>query len=76
MPEQAEILKKDIRNILGDMPSSIFLSRIDKAIDDAGADPAALRKAAERVEGMVKLFIGIPQAEKIRARFGEVFKGL
>ncbi len=76
MPERAEILKKDIREILGDLPSSIFLSRIDKAIDDAGTDPAALEKAAERVAGMVKLFIGITQAEKIRARSGEIFKGL
>ena len=73
MPEQAEILQKDIRDILGDLPSNIFLSRIDKAIDDAGADPAALLRAAERIAGMVKLFIGLPQAERIRARLKEIF---
>ena len=75
MPEKAVILKKDIREILGDLPSNIFLSRIDKAIDDAGADPEALKKAAERIAGMVKLFIGLPQAERIRARCGEIFRG-
>ncbi|MHB8174570.1 MAG: hypothetical protein ACYDFU_08960 [Nitrospirota bacterium] len=76
MPDHAEILKKDIREILGDLPSDIFLSRIDKAIDAADADPEKLKKAADRVAGMVRLFIGLAQAEQIRARCQEIFTGL
>jgi len=67
-----EELKLAIRQILGDVASQIFLSRMDKTFDEAGNDKAALSAACARVEKMANLFIGVDEAKVIAKRCKEI----
>ena len=72
LEELAEELKKAVRGVLGDVPSQIFLGRVDKAIDEGKGDLESLQKACERVENMVRLFIGVEESKVIGKRCREV----
>ena len=65
MEKTADVLKSKVREILGDIPSKIFLSRLDKTLDEGSTDKESLLSAAARVERMVSLFISTSLAEKV-----------
>jgi hypothetical protein len=69
-------LKNAIREILGDKPSKLFLGRVDTALDEGASDKESLRKACERVEKMVNLFIGSDEARVIGTRCAEILRKL
>lgn len=66
MLETAEKLKATVRETLGSLPSDIFLARINRTIDEGRADKESLAMAACRVEKMVRLFLGIKEADEVR----------
>ncbi len=72
LAELAEELKKAVRGVLGDVPSQIFLGRVDKAIDDGSTDLESLKQACDKVENMVRLFIGVEESKVIGKRCREV----
>jgi hypothetical protein len=74
--EVVDQLKNAIRGILGDTPSKLFLSRVDKTLDEGAADKDSLVKACEKVEKMVNLFIGVDEAKVIGSRCGEILRKL
>jgi hypothetical protein len=68
----ADELKSTVRSVLGDVPSQIFLGRVDKVIDEGMSDIESLRNASVKVENLVKLFIGVEESKVIGRRFREV----
>jgi len=65
MLETAEMLKTAVSETLGSLPSDLFLARISRTIDEGRADKESLALAACKVEKMVRLFIGIKEADEI-----------
>lgn len=61
-------IKDAVIDVLGGSASQIFLSRMDKTLDEAGGDPAAIRTACVRIEKMVRLFIGPDEARAVGER--------
>lgn len=61
-------IKLAVIDALGDSASQIFLSRMDKTLDEAGPDPESLRQACGRIEKMVRLFIGADEARAVGER--------
>jgi hypothetical protein len=74
--EVVEQLKNAIREILGEAPSQMFLSRVDKTLDEGAADKVSLVQACGKVEKMVHLFIGVDEAKVIGSRCGEILRKL
>ena len=72
LPGVVEELKRTVRAVLGDVPSQIFLGRVDKAIDEGAADLDSLRNACAKVENMVRLFIGVEESKVLGKRCREV----
>ncbi len=70
----AEKLKNAVRDTLGAMPSDIFLSRINRTIDSGLADKESLSLAACKVEKMVRLFLGIKEADKVKCLCEEILQ--
>ncbi|MGA2192571.1 MAG: hypothetical protein ABSG42_04235 [Nitrospirota bacterium] len=69
-------MKNTVREILGDLPSQTFLSRIDDVLDNGCSDKESLTKACARVRSMVDLFIGTDEARVIASRCREVLEKL
>lgn len=61
-------IKRAVIDVLGSSASSIFLSRMDKTLDEAGFDPDAVTHACVRLEKMVRLFIGTDEARAVGER--------
>jgi len=72
MEEIANRLKWMVHEMLGDKPSLMFLSRIDRTLDEGATDKEALLAATARVEKLVNLFICVNLAEKIGCSCREV----
>jgi len=70
--QKVEDIKKIVRETLGDTPSKMFLARIDKLLDDAGDDEAALFDSIVRVEKMVNLFICTDMAHTLDEKCSEI----
>ena len=58
-------LKEKVRESLGDVPSSIFLARVDKTFDEADGSPESLEAACQKIKKMVALFIGKEEANQV-----------
>jgi len=71
MAEVISRLKAMVHEVLGGRSSQIFLSRVDKTIDEA-TDADSLAKACEKVAHMVDLFIGANEAKVISTRCREI----
>jgi len=67
-------IKQVTREILGALPSQMFLGRIDKALDECAYDREKLCIACRKVEGMVRLFIGVEEARELGVRYGEILR--
>jgi hypothetical protein len=74
MVATAEKLKSAVRDTLGTLPSDIFLARINRTIDAGLADKESLMLAAFRVEKMVRLFLGIKEADMVKCLCEEILK--
>ena len=74
MEQKVSQIKVAVREILGDLPSQMFLCRIDKTLDDAATDNQSLSAACKKIESMVKLFIGIEEARDLNKRAGEILQ--
>jgi hypothetical protein len=64
-------LKAIARAVLGNTASAVLLGRVDRTLEAGAASAEALSQACARVEKMVALFIGAPQARDIAQRFRE-----
>jgi len=65
-------VKHAVREVLGDVASSIFLGRVDKTIDEAAYNMEAIAEACIKVEKMVNLFIGLDEARAVNQRLGAI----
>lgn len=72
LADTAAQIKSMVREILGDMPSKMFLARVDAAIDEGASDKESLAKACARVENITNLFIGVNEAKVIGSRCKEI----
>jgi len=75
MQKEVSRLKSAVREILGELPSQMFLCRIDKTLDEGLYDRQTLHKSCAKVENMVKLFIGVDEAKEIRRQYSDILAG-
>jgi len=77
MMEQPVVqIKYAAREILGDIPSPIFMGRIERTLDEGVANMDSLCQACTKVEKMVHLFIGVETSKVVGQRFREILENV
>ena len=65
-------LNSIVQEVLGGTASKVLLGRIDSMLTDGSSSREELQQACDKIEKMVKLFIGEDKARIIGKRFKEV----
>jgi len=65
-------LKSTIRETLGDLPSDLFLNRVDRRLDEAEKNGISLDGVCDRITNMVNLFIGTEESRALDEKFKEL----
>jgi hypothetical protein len=72
MENKVAQLKLAVREILGDVPSAMFISRVEKTLDDGAGDMESLISACSKMERSVRLFINADLASVLDKRCMEI----
>ena len=67
-----EKLKSTVRETLGDLPSDLFLNRVDRRFDEAEKDGDSLEGVCDKVTNMVNLFIGTEESRALDEKFKDL----
>lgn len=69
-------LKEIVHRHLDGKGSSLFVQRVEGAIDQAGDDPDQIRAAIDRVSKMLELFVGKREAQAVRDEAAPILRQL
>jgi hypothetical protein len=72
MEQVSDQIKTAIHQILGEIASDILMGRLDKTIDDCAGDADKLAEASVKIEKLVRLFVGVAEANVIGKRCKEI----
>jgi diketogulonate reductase-like aldo/keto reductase len=70
--EQIDQIKGDIRTVLGETASDLFLRRVDAILEDWAAGKHMAVQACEKVQKLVSLFIDEGKAREIGSCFAPI----
>jgi len=70
------LIRQAVHDRLGEVASTIFLSRVDKTLEQADGSRDSLLEACTKITKMVSLFIGVDEAQAVGGLLDDVMKNV